>query len=135
MTPSMMGQDDDMPDNVFGRRIADVLQALVAASLIGGAVFVRDLAVEQTRLSQQTIALSATVTHLAELNKTVTERITIGGFNADQGRALTFRVEQLEGRLAAHEALPGHAGTDKRLAVLQAKLDEYLREIEKAPRQ
>lgn len=112
-----------MVDNIFGRRIADVLQALIAAGIIGGGVYIRELASVQSEVAVRTAVMSAQIKGLQDQYALITERITIGGFNADQGRALTFRVEKIEETLKDHMALGSHSETDKRLTVIENKLD------------
>lgn len=117
-------KQDPMVDNVFRRRIADVLQALIAAGLIGGAVFVRDMSEVQSDMAVKLAVVSAQITALNDFNKAISERITTGGFNADQGRALTRRVDDLESALRAHLASGVHVEADRRITIIERDLQQ-----------
>lgn len=113
-----------MVDNIFRRRIADVLQALVVAGLIGGYALMREMVVAQNEMSIKIAVMSAQITVLNDQYRVIAERVTTGAFSADQRLELTRRVAELESALKSHMNIGVHVDADRRITIIERDLQQ-----------
>lgn len=137
-----MMKDDSWP---FVRRISDIIQGFAVMTIAGLVVVVLDLRVtvasrgevitaqEMARQKEveslrelfderweryaiQLDQLSRTQANNQEALASMIDRLTVGGFNAEQGRALSDRVTDNARTIERHEGLWAHPGAAERHA-------------------
>lgn len=115
----------DDSGSLFGRRIADSLQAIIVSLLIWGGWYIQDLSKDVRSLNNTVIKMQADINNLAVSSRQDREdrdKTANLFFSAAQGSDLINRVSRLEKALDAHVSLYSHSGTDKAIFVLDQEI-------------
>ena len=114
--------------SVFVRRVADAIQFLVLALIagLGGAVWTMNTTI--TRLDANYTNMESAVERQVRLFEGILERLTVGGFNAAQGKELTRRVGILETKETMHRDASAdlRQGTERRMTEAEIRIETLI---------